>query len=286
MSRYGPNRLYKPSVCKICRGEIAGLYPETYPHRGGHVTVDNNTQASPDTRRSHVPLWYHQSCYEILASSYVTAEIPSKEKIKDYYEATKPTYPAPRYQRGTFESVREGLLFSDHTEGILQSCFSRTLLKKLPEEILSKILTYLGECRYLIVLGETRRLFDRWQRINCEDRRERVTTSKHIFLTRMEFRGVAYISKISNVPFGKPSDESFPGELLRFPPNTRRLIVSKDHMGIRNIRPAVEGLEPSLDGSPWYEILGEPNATLSAEIDVLYNVRYPSFMSLENLSSS
>ncbi|OBT43133.1 hypothetical protein VE00_07706 [Pseudogymnoascus sp. WSF 3629] len=87
----------------------------------------------------------------------------------------------------------------------------------------------------------------------------------------MEFRGVSYISKISNVPFGKPWDEGFCGELLRLPPNTRRLIVSKDHMGIRNIRPIVDGLEPSADGSAWYEVLGEPNASLDAEIEVLYN---------------
>jgi hypothetical protein len=45
-------------------------------------------------------------------------------------------------------------------------------------------------------------------------------------------------------------------------------------MGIRNIRPIVDGLEPSADGSAWYEVLGEPNASLDAEIEVLYNVRF------------
>ncbi|OBT56539.1 hypothetical protein VE04_03247 [Pseudogymnoascus sp. 24MN13] len=79
------------------------------------------------------------------------------------------------------------------------------------------------------------------------------------------------LTKFHNVPFGKPSDEGVPGELLGVPPNTRRLIVSKDHMGIRNIRPVVDGVEPSEDGSAWYEVLGEPNASLDAEIEVLYN---------------
>lgn len=129
------------------------------------------------------------------------------------------------------------------------------------------------------MLGETRRLFDQWQR-GCEDICEIVTTSKPVFLTRIEFRGISYISRISNVPFGKPSDEGVPGELLGVPPNTRRLIVSKDHMGVRNIRPVVDGVEPSEDGSAWYEVLGEPNASLDAEIEVLYNVRLLSARSL------
>ncbi|KFZ17560.1 hypothetical protein V501_01649 [Pseudogymnoascus sp. VKM F-4519 (FW-2642)] len=41
-------------------------------------------------------------------------------------------------------------------------------------------------------------------------------------------------------------------------------------MGIRNIRPIVDGLEPSEDGSAWYEVLGEPNASLDAEIEGLF----------------
>lgn len=133
------------------------------------------------------------------------------------------------------------------------------------------------------MLGETRRLFDQCRR-GCEDICELVTTSKLVSLTRIKFRGVSYISKINNVPFGNPSDEDFPGELelLGLSLNTRRLIVSKDHMGIRNIRPIVHGLEPSEDSSAWYEVFGEPNASMDAEIEVLYNVRFLSARSVGN----
>lgn len=283
MPRYNPNRLYKPSLCTICREEGKKKTLDYYPHGPRFVITDNDTRTSPDSTTSHGQLWYHQSCYEILASSYVTAEIPTKEQIREFYEATTPIYPAPKYQRRVLESMREGLLFSEHTKCVFETSFSQTLLRRLPEEVLCTILGYVEKCRYLIVLGETRRLFDQW-RISCEDCYERVSASKHVFLTRMEYRGVSYISKISNVPFGKPSDEGFPGELLSLPPNTRRLLVSKDHMGVRDIRPIVDGLEPPADGSPWYEVLGKPNTSLNAEIEVSYNVRSPSLLgSIETL---
>lgn len=286
MPRYNPNRLYKPSTRTICREEAKEKTSDHYPHGPRFVVTDNDTRAaSADRITSHGQLWYHQSCYEILASSYVTADIPIKKQIREYYEATTPIYPAPKYQRRVLESMREGL-FSEHTKVVFEACFSQALLRRLPEEILCTILEYVGKCRYLRVLGETCRLFDQW-RITCEDNygHERVNASKHVFLTRMEYRGVSYISKISNVPFGKASDEGFHGELLSLPPNTRRLLVSKDHMGVRDIRPIVNGLELSADGSPWYEVLGEPNTSIDTEIEVSYNVRSPSLLgSLGNSS--
>ncbi|ELR04041.1 hypothetical protein VC83_09262 [Pseudogymnoascus destructans] len=270
MVNHYPNNLYNPYTCVICRGEvIVGRYGSQTITKG-KAAINDDPRASPHARKSHQLLWYHENCYYNLASTYTAAEVPDKRKIREFYEATNSAYPAPRYKKGIRESMREGLLFGKHTKVVLKGCFSQALLRRLPEEVLRMILRYLGECRWLIVLGETRRLFDLWER-GCEDRCERVTTSKPVFLTRIEFRGVSYISKISNVPFGKPSDEGFPGELLGLPPNTRRLIVSKDHMGIRNIRPIVDGLELSADGSAWYEVFGEPNASLDAEIEVLYN---------------
>lgn len=283
MMGHYPNNLHTPYTCTICWGETTDrIFGPSHIHGKGYAAINDDPRASPHARKSHLPLWYHDACYYNLASSYIGAEVPSEGKIRDFYEATKPTYPPPRYKRGIRESVREGLLFRKHTKIVLEGCFSQTFLRRLPEEILRTILHYLGECRWLIVLGETRRLFDQWQR-GCEDRCERVTTSKPVFLTRIEFRCVSYISKISNMPFGKPWEEGFLGELLGLPPNTRRLIVSKDHMGIRNMRPIVDGLEPSADGSAWYEVLGEPNASLDAEIEVLYNVR---FLSARSLGSS
>ena len=281
MPRYNPNRLYKPSartICTICREEAKEKTSDYYPHGPRFVVTDNDTRASPDRITSDGQLWYHQSCYEILASSYVTSELPIKKQIREFYEATTPIYRTPKYQRRVLESMREGLLFSKHTKGILDACFSQALLRRLPEEILRTILEYVGKCRYLMVLGETRRLFDQW-RISCDNyRHERVSASNHVFLTRMEYGGVSYISKIGNVPFGKPSGEGFPGEMISLPPNTRRLLVSKDHMGVRDIRPIADGLEPPSDGSPWYEVLGEPNTSLDTEIEVSYNVRSPSLL--------
>jgi hypothetical protein len=203
-------------------------------------------------------------------SSYGTAPIPTPHDFEELGKATNASYSPPSDQKRTLASVREGL-FSDQTKYILQGFLRQGLLGKVPAEILTMILTYVGPCPYLIVLGESRRLMDQL-RISGENWCERVSLSKDIYITRTDYQNVSYISKVSNTPFVLSSDETFPGGSLSLPPNTQRIILSKDHIGIRNIQFFRENSEPSVDGSPWYETIEISDPISEAKIEISHNV--------------
>lgn len=225
-------------------------------------------------------IWYHKSCYEILVSSYKTAPIPTPDDLEELGRATSTLYLPPSNQKGDVASVREGL-FSHHTKYIMQDSFRQDLLRQLPMELLTMILKYIGLCRYLIVLGESRRLMGQL-RIGGGYRCERLSLSGDIYITRTNYQGISYISRISNTPGMLSSDETFPGESLSLPPNTQRIILSQDHMGVRNIQFSRTNSDLSADGSPWYECIGISDAISDAEMEISCNVSLLSCLNVPN----
>jgi hypothetical protein len=182
----------------------------------------------------------------------------------------KALYSPPSDQNKDAASVREGL-FSDRTSYIIQDSFRQDLLGKVPVEVLTMILKYIGPCRYLIVLGESRRLIDQW-RISGGNRCERLSLSEGIYVTRTDYQSISYISRVSNTPFMLSSDETFLGEFLSLPPSTQRIVLSKDHMGTRHMQFLRQDTEPSVDGSPWYEIIEISDPISDTEIEIFHNV--------------
>jgi hypothetical protein len=182
----------------------------------------------------------------------------------------KALYSPPSDQNRDAASVREGL-FSDRTSYIIQDSFRQDLLGKVPVEVLTMILKYIGPCCYLIVLGESRRLIDQW-RISGGNRCERLNLSEDIYVTRTDYQSISYISRVSNTPFMLSSDETFLGEFLSLPPSTQRIVLSKDHMGTRHMQFLRQDTEPSVDGSPWYEIIEISDPISDTEIEIFHNV--------------
>lgn len=147
-------------------------------------------------------------------------------------------------------SITEGL-FSSHTRRITQDCFRQELLDRLPPAILAIILPFIGPCWYLIVLGESGRLLEQVR--NSRGNVRTISFFRDIYITRIEYQGVSYISRISNTKL--PSQVGLSEERLHLPPYTQKMMLSMDHIGIRRLQFLDSETDLSPDDSPWHEIV-------------------------------
>jgi hypothetical protein len=124
---------------------------------------------------------------------------------------------------------------------------------------------YIGMYPPLVVLGETRRLIE-YHRNNVSECSVRFNLEKPLYANKILFQGVSYLSKLSHEPF--PS-----AELLSQPARTTKITLSKDHMGIRNIRFSDAASEVSNDRAEWYETMKLPRLFSHPHIKIRLNVR-------------
>lgn len=135
----------------------------------------------------------------------------------------------------------------------------------MPREVLGIILENIETCPpYLRILGENRRLMERLR----EARDDGVDLTRIIYLTRIEYQGISYISTIRNTP-----STDTPCESLTIPSNASEIILSRDHMGIRNIQFLNMNSNPLEDGSQWYENIGLLGSPIGWCAHVQHDVR-------------
>lgn len=115
------------------------------------------------------------------------------------------------------------------------------------------ILDYLGQCWYLIVLGETRRSIEQLRIYYGRDC-EQLSLTDDIFIPKTDFQGSSYISQISNKPPESPKKGSDCLQ-VRQPANINRIILSVDRIGVRRVQFLESDSNASTDRSPWYAIL-------------------------------
>lgn len=197
-------------------------------------------------------MWHHPSCHEIMKSSYPRAKQHSDlDYLHDFSDAIKPLYKPSGKRERDKASVLEGLE-SPLVGRILKNTFRQELLRALPEEILDMVLGFIGPCRCLIVLGETRRLLKEIMG-PCGTPDGPVQLSQKIYITRNKYQGVSYISRVRNTSFKELDEMDVKEEVLDPPHDIERLVVSTDHIGVRNIQFLKQGSNLSQDGSSWYE---------------------------------
>lgn len=207
---------------------------------------------------------YHRLCYEILGSSYPTTERRRiLEYIYQFNSATKPLYEPSDREKRDRASILEGLFSSSLIAHILKDSFKLELLRGFPGEILDMILDFIGPCSYLIVLGESRRLIDEMLR-RPNPASERVDLSKDIFISRIKYQGISYISRVSNISCKEAWEMDAAEEVITSPHDTiDRLVVSTDHMGVHKYQLLQQGSNISPGGSPWYQSIEMSKAVLN-----------------------
>ena len=214
----------------------------------------------------------HETCYEILVSSYdpplPTWGILALLEMGEFGLATKPFYKPLNQSKHDIASVKAAL-FSQFTRPILKSCFSQEFLRRFPEEILDMIAEFIGPCQYLIVLGESRRLIDKVR--GPSEYNDVLNLSIEIHISRTNYQGISYISRVTNNYFGNLFADNT-SSLLRVPPGLKRIVLSSDHIGVRRIQFLEEGSGPSEDGSPWYQTIDVPEPTSNEVIRLRHNV--------------
>lgn len=194
-------------------------------------------------------IWIHPLCYNLLLSTYEPCEAPSSSDLERLARATQTPYQPPDEGKRATESAREGL-FSPWAQPILQNSFNQVLFRSLPAEIQEIILTLTGPCWYLTLLGESRRLLEQ-VRNDWESQPEKLSLSQCVYIARTTYQGVSYISRISNIPFGDRPES----ECVVVPPGLHRIILSIDHIGVRQIQFLTADSHASQDHSPWYKVL-------------------------------
>lgn len=219
-------------------------------------------------RHPNPRIWVHKSCCDVLAESYGSTHRPTFDDLEEFAKATKALYkPSDKdKEERDIASVAEGL-FSIHTRDIIEDCARQELLETLPAEILGIILTFIGPCWYLIVLGESRRLIEQL-RNSRGDECEPLSLLQDVYITRIEYQGISYLSRLSNTPL--PSQDFLSEERLLPPLHVQKIILSTDHIGIRGIQLLDWQSDPSLDSSPWHKIV---EARLRPrEIEIVHHV--------------
>lgn len=141
-------------------------------------------------------------------------------------------------------------------------------LGEMPAEVLDMTLEYIGPYPYLIIVGESRQLMERL-RSTGGNRCERLDLTETIYQTKIKYQNIPYMSRLSNTP---SSEKTSPEESLTVPLNTQRIILSKDHMGIRNMQFLNKNSDPSKNGSPWYEIIEISGSISDMKADICHNV--------------
>lgn len=193
--------------------------------------------------------WIHQLCYNLLLSTYEPCEAPSSSDLEWFARATQTLYKPPEEEKRATESAWEGL-FSPWAQPILRNCFDQVLFRSLPAEIQAIILRLTGPCWYLTLLGETRRLLEQ-VRSDRESQPEKLSLAQRVYIARTTYQGVSYISRISNIPF----EDRPESECVVVPPGLHRIILSIDHIGVRQLQFLTADSHASQDLSPWYKVL-------------------------------
>lgn len=222
-------------------------------------------------RRPSRYLWYHSLCYTILSVSYRlhrTSPKPDLQDIRDFGLATQ----AQLYswdEATCKEVIKEGLR-SPYTESVLKDSFSQEKLLRLPVEILDMIARFIGDCVYLVVLGQTRRLMGTLQEgRGAPVARMPVDLSSQVYTSEVLFQNASYLSRISNL------EAPLHQRILHRGSQVRRIVLSKDDFGVRNIRFfATCSSSVAHDGSPWYENLVIEREASNVKIVGLSNVSY------------
>jgi hypothetical protein len=222
-------------------------------------------------RRPSRCLWYHTLCYTILSASYRlhrTSPKPDLQDIRDFGLATQAQLHL--WDETTCKEVIKEGLCSPYTEGVLKDSFSQEKLLRLPAEVLDMIARFIGDCAYLVVLGQTRRLVGTLQ----EGRGAPVTgmpvdLSSRVYTSEVLFQNASYLSRISNL------EAPLHQRILHHGYQVRRIVLSKDDFGVRNIR-FFDTCSSSVahDGSPWYENLIIDEEALDVKIVGLSNVSH------------
>ncbi|WEW56791.1 hypothetical protein PRK78_002245 [Emydomyces testavorans] len=192
-------------------------------------------------------VWFHRPCYKILKASFKPSAKPTDEVLLNFAEATNPLYEPEDTAESDTASVWEGL-FSCYTKYILETTFRQELFKKLPSELQAIILDFIGPCWYLILLGETRRLIAQL-RNGSENEFEQPNSGQEIYISRTDYQGHSYISRINHIPLGSGLRR------IRLPARTKKIVLSIDRIGVRGVQFLDRDSDPLPDGSPWYQVL-------------------------------
>lgn len=180
-------------------------------------------------------MWLHQPCYELLIASYPPGSQPSLADLEAFGDATARVYRSPGAKSARVASIREGLL-SRSVQRVLHDCFSQDRLRRLPAEILDLIAEAVGRCRYLVVLGESRRLIEELRRNPHRHNPYLVVDlNQDVYIKTVEFRGCSYISYVGNTPLPALSSTTHGLHRLSPPGTVQRIILSTSHFGIHSI---------------------------------------------------
>ncbi|KAG5205866.1 hypothetical protein GTR04_2778 [Trichophyton interdigitale] len=208
--------------------------------------------------------WMHKLCYDLLKASNRPNE-PTLEDLQRFGKAVMPLYKPVDKEDIDSASSREGL-FSSHARPVVERSFRIDLFERLPAEIQAIILSYIGPCWYLIVLGESRRLIEELRSGRTSRQSEQISLEKEVYISRIPYQGNSYISTISN-ELPEPGLDGLKLECLKIPDNLSKIVLSTDHIGVRGIRFVVEGgTSPPSDGSPWYEFVPIPDRSQALHV--------------------
>lgn len=138
------------SSCPLCKADftagskILGLsFPPPLLIRSSNESPDlsQNLLVVPEckspclicSRRPYPRVWFHQTCYDTLMSSYEPSERPTLQGLRWFADATRPLHKSQQLgRREQTASILEGLS-SDCTEELMQDVFRRDLFNRLPE---------------------------------------------------------------------------------------------------------------------------------------------------------
>ncbi|KAL4926385.1 uncharacterized protein BDV17DRAFT_156535 [Aspergillus undulatus] len=76
---------------------------------------------------------------------------------------------------------------------------------------------------------------------------------------RINYQGQSYLSRISNSPF--TTNESSDQQILKVPLGVRRIVLSADSIGVRQVQFVEQGTKANPDGSPRYEVVNVSSIT-------------------------
>ena len=213
-------------------------------------------------RSPYPSAWLHAACYEILGDSYEPSKKPSFEDLGRLADTVRPIYKPRLEEHEESASALEGL-FSKHAKHIIQDSFRRDLLEKLPAEILTMISEFIAPCWYLIVLGETRRLIENLRR-SGETQSTRLSLTREIWMSRIKYRGVSYVKRLSSKPL--KSVGTCNQYHIKLPRNIRKIVLSLDYIGLRGIQFTDHDSDLAADGSPWYKVIEARDSHVEADV--------------------
>ncbi|GKZ47151.1 hypothetical protein AbraIFM66951_010500 [Aspergillus brasiliensis] len=147
-------------------------------------------------------------------------------------------------------TILEGLS-SPYAASLIPESFRQNFFGKLPPEVRRRIAGYVGPCWYLAVLGEARRLIEYIRRNKKEPQEGKLEVINNLWMSRILFQDHSYVSWLSDKPL--EATEGTDVIQIQIPQRIRKVIISKDHIGVRGIQ-FLDQESPTQDQSPWYEI--------------------------------